>query len=88
MTVHVPARESQLRSVLKAVTYRITGTVTTGLITFYVTGEFVTALAIGSIEPFVKLVVYYVHERAWQRVPIGTIRRLAHLEAPAETEVL
>ncbi len=73
------ARESPLRSILKAITYRITGTVTTALITFAVTGELVTALAIGSIEPFVKLVVYYVHERAWQRVPIGTIRRIGHL---------
>jgi uncharacterized membrane protein len=87
MTSQYSSRESQLRSVLKAVTYRITGTITTGLITYAVTGEYLTALAIGSIEPFVKLVVYYVHERAWQRVPIGTIRRLAHLRSPPETEV-
>jgi uncharacterized membrane protein len=87
MTLHASPRESQLRSVLKAVTYRITGTITTGLITYAVTGEYLTALAIGSIEPFVKLVVYYVHERAWQRVPIGTIRRLAHLEPPPETDI-
>ena len=50
----------------------------TALITFMVTGELTTALAVGSIEPFVKLIVYYLHERAWQRVPIGTVRRLAH----------
>jgi len=74
------ARESSLRSFLKAITYRITGTLTTALITFAVTGELATALAVGSIEPFIKLVVYYVHERAWQRVPIGTVRRLAHLD--------
>ena len=86
MTLTLPVRESPLRSLLKAVTYRITGTVTTALITLAVTGEYMTALAVGSIEPFVKLVVYflhivyYLHERAWQRVPIGTIRRLAHLE--------
>jgi uncharacterized membrane protein len=73
-------RESSLRSFLKAITYRITGTLTTGLITFGVTGELTTALAVGSIEPFIKLIVYYVHERAWQRVPIGTVRRLAHLD--------
>lgn len=69
-------RESSLRSWVKAVTYRITGTVTTALITFGVTGDFTTALAVGSVEPFVKLVVYYVHERAWQRVPLGTVRRI------------
>ena len=72
-------RESRLRSVLKAVTYRITGTFTTMGLAFAVTGEATTALAIGSVEPIVKLVVYYLHERAWQFVPVGTIRRLAHL---------
>jgi len=72
-------RESRLRSVLKAITYRITGTLTTMGLAYAVTGEVVTALAIGSVEPVVKLVVYYLHERAWQNVPIGTIRRLTQL---------
>lgn len=71
-------RESRLRSVLKAITYRITGTLTTMGLAYAVTGEAVTALAIGSVEPVVKLVVYYLHERAWQFVPIGTIRRMLH----------
>lgn len=78
MDDHATARESQLRSILKAITYRITGTITTALITFGVTGEIMLALAVGSVEPFVKIVVYYVHERLWQRVPIGTIRRFVH----------
>ena len=73
------ARESQLRSILNAVTYRITGTFTTATITFLVTGQLQTALAVGMVEPFVKIVIYYVHERLWQHVPVGTIRRLAHL---------
>jgi uncharacterized membrane protein len=71
------ARESQLRSILKALTYRATGTVTTFLVTLSVTGELTVALAVGGIEPLVKIVVYYVHERAWQRVPAGTIRRVS-----------
>ena len=79
-------RESALRSVLKAITYRITGSVTTALVTFGVTGEYATALAVGSVEPFVKLVIYFLHERAWQRVPIGTVRRLAHLDQPLDRQ--
>lgn len=70
-------RESQLRSVLKAITYRITGTLATASMTFAITGDMRTALAIGGIEPIVKIGIYYAHERLWQRVPIGTIRRLA-----------
>lgn len=80
MNALTAASESSLRSLLKAITYRITGTLTTGAITFGVTGELTTALAVGSIEPFIKLIVYFVHERIWQRVPIGTVRRLAHLD--------
>lgn len=84
MTLDTPLRESSLRSLLKAITYRITGTLTTALITLSVTGEMATALAVGSIEPFVKLLVYFVHERAWQRVPIGTVRRLTGLDAASD----
>ena len=80
MSTPTELRESRLRSVLKAVTYRITGTFTTMGLAFAVTGETTTALAIGSVEPIVKLIVYYLHERAWQFVPAGTIRRLAHLK--------
>ena len=80
MSTALPVRESQLRSILKAITYRITGTITTALVTLLITGDYLMALAVGSIEPWIKIVVYYLHERLWQRVPIGTIRRLAHLD--------
>jgi len=70
--------ESRLRSALKAITYRLIGTFTTFAVTYTVTGELTTALGIGSIEPFLKMAVYYLHERAWQQVPHGAIRHLAH----------
>jgi uncharacterized membrane protein len=53
-----------------------------------VTGQLATALAVGSIEPFIKLIVYYVHERAWQRVPIGTVRRLARWRRATDRETV
>lgn len=70
-------RESRLRSFLKAITYRVTGTLTTALLVWYLTGSFEFALAIGALEPVVKIVIYYLHERAWQAVPRGAIRHLA-----------
>jgi len=69
------SRESHLRSVLKALTYRIVGTLTTGLLAFVVTGDLRFSLTIVALEPLVKMAVYYLHERAWQRVPRGTVRR-------------
>lgn len=74
MDERLSPQESRLRSIMKAVTYRIAGTVTTFLITYAITDEFVTAMAVGGIEPAVKMIVYYAHERAWQNVPHGTIR--------------
>lgn len=70
-------RESRLRSFLKAITYRITGTITTAILVWILTGSFDIALAIGALEPLVKIVIYYLHERAWQSVPRGTVRRWA-----------
>lgn len=68
--------ESRLRSVLKALSYRALGTLITALIAYTVTGSMSHALAIGSSEPLAKLVLYYLHERAWQSVPRGRVRTI------------
>jgi uncharacterized membrane protein len=75
MTDTTELRESHLRSILKAITYRITGTLTTALLVYFLTGNLQIALAVGAIEPLIKIVIYYLHERAWQLAPRGTIRR-------------
>lgn len=62
--------ESRLRSFYKAVSYRIIGTITTAAVALYVTGDASAALAIGAVEPLAKIVIYYLHERAWQALPV------------------
>lgn len=69
-------KESHLRSLLKAFTWRILATTTTALIAYFITGEIETALMIGGIEFVLKFVIYYFHERIWQLAPRGSIRRL------------
>ena len=71
-----PYRESHIRSILKALSWRILATLTTGFIAYFVTGEISIAIAIGSIEFILKFIIYYLHERAWQLVPRGTIRHM------------
>ncbi|MBT7372180.1 MAG: DUF2061 domain-containing protein [Gammaproteobacteria bacterium] len=71
-------RESHLRSLLKALSWRVVATTTTGIIAWFITGDIATAIAIGSIEFIAKFFIYYMHERAWQLVPRGTIRHIAH----------
>ncbi|MBC8243783.1 MAG: DUF2061 domain-containing protein [Verrucomicrobia bacterium] len=63
--------ESPLRSALKGFTWRLVATFTTVVIAYCITGKQALALQIGAVEFVAKLVVYYVHERAWVRVPFG-----------------
>jgi uncharacterized membrane protein len=68
--------ESHLRSIIKALSWRIIASCTTAGIAYFVTGQMGVALTIGGMELFIKILAYYLHERAWQMVPIGTIRTL------------
>lgn len=71
-----PNKESHLRSILKGVTWRVLGTLDTMIISYFITGNWKFALSIGGIEVISKLVLYYLHERAWQLVPRGTVRKI------------
>ena len=59
--------DSKLKSLYKTISWRITATVTTILIAFIILGDITPALAIGGIEFFAKMVIYYYHERAWTK---------------------
>jgi uncharacterized membrane protein len=72
----IHSHESHLRSILKAFSWRIIATCTTAAIAYIVTGNIKVALVIGGAEFMVKIAAYYIHERAWQIVPPGTIRKL------------
>lgn len=52
-------------SLYKSLSWRIIATITTMIISYYVTGEMTFALKIGVIEVFAKLLIYYFHERVW-----------------------
>ncbi|MEQ8692508.1 MAG: DUF2061 domain-containing protein [Pseudomonadales bacterium] len=63
------SKESRVRSLSKALSWRVVATLTTGVIAYFVTGTLEAAALIGGIEFFVKFIIYYMHERAWQHVP-------------------
>jgi uncharacterized membrane protein len=75
-------RDSHLRSILKAVSWRCVGTMDTFLVSFLVlsftgaTGGNKAHAAqisgsIAGVEVLTKIVLFYLHERAWLRVGIG-----------------
>lgn len=64
-------RDKHWRSLLKGFSWRMTGTLDTIIISWFVTRKLNLAFTIGFIEVFTKVFLYYVHERIWERVKIG-----------------
>jgi len=63
--------DKRYRSVLKAVSWRLVGTLDTMVVSFFISGELIIALSIGFVELFTKMFLYYLHERAWNKVTLG-----------------
>ena len=65
------AKDKPIRSAVKGISWRATGTLDTMLISYFATGDAMTALKIGGVEIFTKLALYYLHERLWQKIGWG-----------------
>ena len=63
--------ENKKRSIVKAISWRTLGTVDTMLISFIVTGSPLAAISIGGFELITKTLLYYFHERAWNKIDFG-----------------
>ncbi len=63
--------DTHLRSILKASTYRATGTIVTFGIALLLLGKIDLAVKIGTLDTLFKILVYYAHERMWEKVNIG-----------------
>lgn len=58
---------SRKRHVLKTISWRIIGTLDTMILSWIITGSLKIGVAIGGVEIVTKMVLYYLHERAWYR---------------------
>ena len=58
---------SKKRHLLKTITWRIIGTLDTMILSWIITGNWKWGVAIGGVELITKMVLYYLHERAWYR---------------------
>jgi len=67
-------QEKAYRSVVKTISWRTIGTLDTMVISYFITGDLVMAASIGSIEVVTKMILYYFHERAWNKIPLGKIK--------------
>jgi len=70
----VAGLDSRLRSLTKALTWRLTALAITVTVAWLVTRRADVAAGIGAADALVKLVAYYGHERAWLRSDFGRSR--------------
>ncbi len=64
----IQERDSHSRSIAKAVSWRLTGSVDTLILSFLFTGSLKLAGSIAGVEMITKVVLYYLHERVWARI--------------------
>lgn len=63
--------EKVKRTLVKTISWRVFGTVATIVISYVITGTLALAFSIGVIELISKLVLYYFHERTWNKIKWG-----------------
>jgi len=59
------------RSIAKAITFRVAATIITVILVFFFTDNLNLASTIGFLDLISKLILYYLHERAWNIVSLG-----------------
>jgi uncharacterized membrane protein len=60
-----------MRTLLKTLTWRVTGSTSTFTIAYLVTGSFGISSGIAVIQMVVNTFLYYAHERIWNKVNWG-----------------
>jgi uncharacterized membrane protein len=73
---------TQTRSLAKTITWRGLASVDTFILGWIVTGNMMFAGSIASLEVLTKLILYYLHERAWARIVWGVMSVPIPVPAP------
>lgn len=65
-------KEKHIRSVMKSISWRVIATLTTIMLVFIFTRNWVISVEVGALELILKILFYYLHERGWNRIRWGT----------------
>ena len=63
--------ESNARSIAKAVSYRVLGSIATAVIFYILNRNVSLSLIGGALDAVVKIGVYFLHERVWNHIDYG-----------------
>ena len=58
---------SYKRHILKTISWRVLGTLDTIILSWVITGSWKIGLSIGGEEVITKMILYFLHERAWYK---------------------
>lgn len=62
--------DTHLKSIIKSVVWRIVGVLTLAAVTYFFTRNWITTSWVTFLHHGVFLIVFYLHERFWERVDI------------------
>jgi len=72
-------RELRKRTLAKTVVFRVLATLITVVLVYIFTGKVILSLGVGGLEAILKIFLYYIHERAWNKIEWGqTKTKKAH----------
>lgn len=63
--------ESRKRSLFKTISWRVVASIDTFLISWLISGKISIGISIATLEVVTKLIIYYFHERAWDKIKWG-----------------
>lgn len=63
--------DTSIRSLAKAISWRVTGTIDTFIISWIITGHALLASGIAFTEIMTKIFLYWGHERVWNKIKWG-----------------
>jgi len=63
--------ETKSRSIVKTISWRILATLITITLVYIFIGNLTIAFSVGGVEVFLKMLVYFFHERAWDKIKFG-----------------
>lgn len=63
--------ETSLRSIVKTVTWRLTGSGATFLVSYAMTGNLTVSGTIAVVQMISNTILYYIHERVWNKIKWG-----------------
>lgn len=64
-------KEAKSRSLIKMISWRVLATLTTMTLVYIFVGKIEIAVTVGVFEVIAKMIIYYFHERSWNKIKWG-----------------